>query len=98
MGRSVFKLVYFIELVIISIIRSLSTTKYRQLETGEDRTNRLDLSFLFLSGLGMILPLFYIFTDWLDFANFSLPDWVGWLGLIGMVIFIVMDTRTKKSQ
>lgn len=80
MGQSVFKLVYFIELVIISIIRSLSTTKYRQLETGEDRTTRLDLSFLFLSGLGMILPLFYIFTNWLDFANYTLPNWVGWLG------------------
>lgn len=82
MGQSLFKLVYFIELVLISIIRSLSTTKYRQLETREDRTTRLDLSLLALSGLGMILPLFYIFTNWLEFANYTLPDWTGWLGAL----------------
>jgi protein-S-isoprenylcysteine O-methyltransferase Ste14 len=80
MGRSLFKLVFFIELVIISVIRSLSTTRYRQLDTREDRTTRLDLSLLALSGLSMILPLFYVFTDLLDFADYTLPSWVGWLG------------------
>ncbi|MEJ2447149.1 MAG: protein-S-isoprenylcysteine O-methyltransferase [Anaerolineales bacterium] len=80
MDWSLFKLIYLIELVAITIVRSLSTTKYRQLKTEEDRTTRLDVSLLVFSGVGMILPLFYIFTDWLDFANYSLPAWVGWLG------------------
>jgi protein-S-isoprenylcysteine O-methyltransferase Ste14 len=80
MDGSLFNLIYLIELVAITIVRSLSTTKYRQLKTEEDRTTRLDVSLLVFSGVGMILPLFYIFTDWLDFANYSLPAWVGWLG------------------
>ena len=80
MGRALFKLIYFVELVAISIIRTLSTTKYRRLKTREDRSTQLDQSLLVLSGLSMILPLFYVFTDWLDFANYTLPDWVGWLG------------------
>jgi len=82
MNWSLFNLIYLIELVAITIVRSLSTTKYRQLKTEEDRTTRLDVSLLVFSGVGMILPLFYIFTDWLDFANYSLPAWVGWLGAV----------------
>lgn len=80
MDGSLFNLIYLIELVVITSVRSLSTTKYRQLKTEEDRTTHLDVSLLVFSGVGMILPLFYIFTDWLDFANYSLPAWVGWLG------------------
>lgn len=82
MDWSLFNLIYLIELVAITIVRSLSTTKYRQLKTEEDRTTRLDVSLLVFSGVGMILPLFYIFTDWLAFANYSLPAWVGWLGAV----------------
>jgi protein-S-isoprenylcysteine O-methyltransferase Ste14 len=82
MGGSIFKLVYFIELVLISVVRSVSTSRYRKLETVEDRTNRLDLVMLALSGVGMIMPLFYVFSPWLDFADFSLPDWLGWVGAV----------------
>jgi protein-S-isoprenylcysteine O-methyltransferase Ste14 len=24
----------------------------------------------------------YIFSNWLDFANYSLPDWLGWAGCV----------------
>lgn len=82
MGRSLFKLVYFIELAAISIIRILSTNKYRKLKTREDRTTQLDLSLLALSGASLILPFFYLFSSWLDFANYTLPNWLGWLGAV----------------
>lgn len=33
--------------------------------------------------LGMqILPLIYLFTPWLDFANYHLPIWAGWFGAV----------------
>ena len=32
-----------------------------------------------------VLPIFFIFSSWLNFANYSLPDWLGLLG-IPMVI------------
>ena len=36
-----------------------------------------------LTSLGLlILPLIYVLTPWLDFADYHLPDWAGWLGMI----------------
>ena len=39
-----------------------------------------------LWGFVLFLPLFYIFTSWLDFANYQIP---APLGALGSVIFIV---------
>lgn len=96
MGRSLFKLIFFIELVVISLIRSLSSTRYRQIKTREDHTTRLDFSLLVLNALGMFLPLIYIFTDWLDFANYTLPNWLGWTGAFlfaGVAILLLFTHR-----
>lgn len=30
----------------------------------------------------MIIPVFYVLTSRLDFANYYLPDWIGWLGAV----------------
>ncbi|HSO26874.1 MAG TPA: protein-S-isoprenylcysteine O-methyltransferase [Anaerolineales bacterium] len=27
-----------------------------------------------------VIPLFYGFTNWLDFADYNLPAWAGWIG------------------
>ena len=82
MAHNIFKLVYFIELVLISVVRSVSTTKYRKLTTVEDRSSAVDTTMLALAGVGMIIPLFFIFSSWLDFANYSLPNWLGWIGAV----------------
>ena len=82
MTSAIAKLVYFIEMVVISIVRSISTTKYRKLATAEDRSNNLDKALLALAGVGMIIPLLYIFTPWFDFADYSLPGWLAWVGAI----------------
>ena len=82
MVHNIFKLVYFIEMVLISVVRSVSTIKYRKLETVEDRSSTIDNTMLALAGVGMIIPLFFIFSSWLDFANYSLPNWLGWTGAV----------------
>ena len=30
----------------------------------------------------MIIPIFYVFSSWLDFADFSLPTWTRWIGVV----------------
>ena len=82
MPNPIFKTIYFLLLVLISGVRTLSTYKYRKLSLKEDRSTKVDLILLFFSGLGMITPLVYIFTSWFDFANYHLPDIVGWIGAI----------------
>lgn len=41
-----------------------------------------DIILLIFDGIGMIIPLIYVFSSWLDFADFILPSWVGWLGVV----------------
>ncbi len=82
MPNPIFKTIYFLELVLISGVRTLSTYKYRKLSLKEDHSTTVGLTLLFLSGLGEITPLVYIFSSWFDFANYHLPDIVGWTGAI----------------
>ena len=57
----------------------------------ERRDTKQEKSLLFLLwGSMFILPIVYIASNWLDFANYSLPVWAGWTGVIvicGSVIF-----------
>jgi len=80
--NSIFKLVYFLELVLISVVRSIGTSKYRKLTTEVDRTTLPDQILLGLNGIAMIFPLFYIFSSWFDFADFFLPAWLRWIGVV----------------
>ncbi len=82
MAEAIFQLVYFIELVLISIVRSLSTRKYHRLSTAEDHSSHQDTILAFLVGAGWILPIFYLFSPAMDFADYSLPAWTGWLGAV----------------
>ena len=82
MFNSIFKIIYFIEFAVIATVRKAGTTKYRHLDTMEDRSSTLDNILLALNGVAMILPLFYVFTAWFDFANFTLPFWLRWIGVV----------------
>jgi len=80
MFNSEFKIVYFILFMIIAIVRKVYTAKYRTLDTVLDKKTILDLVFLGLNGIAMLIPLVYVFSAALDFANYELPDWLGWTG------------------
>ncbi len=46
-----------------------------------DRGTVLDKSLMAITSLGLfVLPLIYIFSTWLDFADYSLPVWAGGIG------------------
>jgi len=82
MFNSVFKSVYFIEFLIITIVRKYYTGKQQGKSMAKDRKSGLEIFWLVLNGIGMIIPLVYVFTTRLDFANYNLPDWVGWAGAV----------------
>lgn len=49
-----------------------------------------------LSFLGMyVLPLIYIFSNWLDFANYSLPVWAGVLGILFLILALYINWRAQ---
>ena len=82
MFNSIIKIIYLIEFAAITTVRSAGTAKYRRLKTQEDHSSTLDNLLLGLNGLAMILPLFYAFSSWFDFANFALPLWLRWVGVV----------------
>ncbi len=82
MTHAVFKLVYFIELVLISLARRAALRRTRRLAPAVKYSPPLDTLLLYLSSLANLIPLVYVFTTWLDFANYQLPAWVGWLGAL----------------
>lgn len=77
--------IYFLAILGQIIIRA-PFNKLRKLETMSERrvtTREIFILLLLLPG-GFILPVIYAATNWLDFANYTLPGWAGWLGVLLM--------------
>lgn len=68
----------------------------RRERVSDNRSKGGELPLSLLAFFGMqILPLIYIFSTWLDFANYTLPNWLGWLGA---VIFALALLITRKAH
>ena len=91
MFDSVFKIIYFVELVIAIIVRKSFERRYLKLELALDRKTKLDLFFLLLNGIGMLVPVIYVLTSWLAFADYPMPQWLGYTGagLFAVAIYLI---------
>jgi protein-S-isoprenylcysteine O-methyltransferase Ste14 len=81
-----FKYLFLAGLVAEEFIRAPHRRRHRQewreKRFSESRTSRLDFTLDMAAFAGMmIIPLIYIFSPWLDFADYALPAWVNWLGV-----------------
>jgi protein-S-isoprenylcysteine O-methyltransferase Ste14 len=79
----IFTAIFFIALVIEMIIRVPLNQKRKQEKMSEQRyTDREKMLLGLLSLGGFFIPIIYAMTNWLDFANYTLPSWAGWLGVL----------------
>jgi len=79
----IFIAAYFLALIVEIIIRAPIDRKRRQGRISERRvTTREQLLLGLLTLGGFVVPLIYTFTNWLDFANYTLPAWAGWIGVL----------------
>ncbi len=88
---SIFEIVFWAAIVIEMTVRAPISKKQRKEAKSERRVNTQEKVLLGMLFLAMFfLPLFYSATNWLDFANYSLPVWAGWLGvvLIGLALLV----------
>jgi len=88
MFNSIFKIVYFILFVAVFVVRRISTAQYSKHRFVKQPKPTRDIIFLTFDGIGMIIPLIYVFSSWLDFANYDMPFWAGWIG-VGIFIFAI---------
>ena len=79
----IFTAIYFVAIVIEMIIRAPLNQKRKLEKMSERRVTGQEKLLLGLLFLGMFfVPIAYAATDWLDFANYTLPSWAGWLGVL----------------
>ena len=82
MLNSTEKILYLILFVIFFVVRKYYTGKYRDTKVKTSKLNIPDIVLLTLTGIAMIVPVIYVFSDVFDFADYSRPFWVGVLGVI----------------
>lgn len=81
MDQSIFKIIYGIGFIMIFIIRLPYFWLARSTQVVVDRRTVRERILLALLSVGIgALPLVYIFTPWLSFADYRLPSWAGWTG------------------
>jgi protein-S-isoprenylcysteine O-methyltransferase Ste14 len=87
----IYTAIFFLAMIAEIVIRA-PLNKQRKLEKmSERRVTGQEKFLLFVLWTGMfILPIIYASSNWLDFANYTLPPWAGWLGvvLIAAAVFV----------
>lgn len=79
----IFTALYFMGMIAEIIIRAPLNQKRKQEKMSERRVTSQEKILLGLLSLGgFFVPILYAATNWLDFANYTLPAWAGWLGVL----------------
>lgn len=94
MLNNIFKIIFLAEFITISIVRGIYTSRYKSQKMTEDDSDRGNIFLLKLTGIGMVIPLLYLFSPWLKFADYSLPIWVGWIGTMIFALAIIVLWRS----
>jgi len=79
-----FEVIFLVGFVVGSVIRKVYTFRCRGSKATKKRKSLVDIILISAAGVGLAAPLLYLFSPWLDFADYDLP---GWLGCVGTVVF-----------
>lgn len=91
---TLFKAVFLVGFVAGSVIRKIYTFRCRHGKAVRKYKSVVDIILISAGGLGMTLPLFYIFTPLLDFADYRLPAWLGWIGTAVFAMALLLLWRS----
>jgi len=91
---TIFEVIFLVGFVVGTVIRNIYTIPCRRNKASKMHKSTLDAVLLGLAGTGLFLPLIYLFTPWLDFADYDLPGWLGWVGTVVFAGAIVLLWRS----
>ncbi|MBA4603502.1 protein-S-isoprenylcysteine O-methyltransferase [Thermoactinomyces mirandus] len=78
-----FKIIYFVGLIMMSFIRRPYEKQAGSSQIDERRRSALEILLLSVMSVGvLVIPLIYVFTPLLSFADYKLPSWAGWIGTV----------------
>ena len=82
MFRAYYELLYLIGLVIMYAVRRYYGLIFQARGVKEQAYNTgLDRLMTWFAEIGLIAGFIYLFTPWLDFANYPEVSWLGWIGV-----------------
>ncbi len=91
---NVFKIAYWAGLVIQIAVRAPYSKGWKSGPKTVQRVSQTEKVLLGLLTLGnFVIPLIYSVTRWLDFANYSLPAWMGWAGVFLLACALLVFWR-----
>jgi protein-S-isoprenylcysteine O-methyltransferase Ste14 len=92
MKNNIINTIFLLAIIISSAIRAPYAR--RKMNIVENRDTLLDKMLLLLIFLGMfIIPVVYILTQWLDFANYQIPIWASYLGITILAVSLWLFWR-----
>jgi protein-S-isoprenylcysteine O-methyltransferase Ste14 len=91
---NIFEVIFLIGFVIGSVIRKVYTARCRGCKAVRKHKSVLDIVLVALAGLGLAAPLLYLFSRWLDFADYDLPAWMGGAGTVAFAGALVLLWRS----
>jgi protein-S-isoprenylcysteine O-methyltransferase Ste14 len=90
----IYKIAFWVNTLLQLVIRfpfGMSTRSRKKIERRVSPTENILLSLLTIAT--GILPLIYSVTNWLAFANYTLPAWMGWTGIFIMACSLLIFWR-----
>jgi protein-S-isoprenylcysteine O-methyltransferase Ste14 len=91
---TIFKIVFWAGTVMQVIIRTPFALRARPRRKAEQHVSSTETILLVLLTLAAgILPLIYLITNWLAFANYNLPAWMGWAGVFILICSLLIFWR-----
>lgn len=91
MAELLFKSVFVLSILLEIVIRMPYNRIRQRTDVATDRVGATEKTLLGVMTMGLFfLPVIYIFTDWLRFADYQLPLWLGiaGIGLLGLGLWL----------
>ena len=84
MADDVFKIIYLVGFVVGCLIRVPAARRRRRATiTDRRKTGALEMALMIVWGVGAsVIPVIYVVTPWLNFADYRLPVWAGVVGAV----------------
>jgi len=101
MSQDTFKVVFLVGWLATLVIRGGFTRQRRRDKNSDLRATPTDIFLLALTFVGLtILPMLYILTDTLNFANYTLPAWAGVAGavLLGVSLWLIYRSHADLGR
>lgn len=88
------KSAFLLGIVAQIVIRMPYNRQRQQTQVTTDRVSNQEKVLLGLLFVSLVVPLIYIFTDWLAFANYTLPLWAGIVGVLLLLLSLWLFWRS----